>query len=144
MVKLWWFDLSWGLLSCDPNDLLHPVLSFHDLPPGCYLSDARPFLYTIRCICVSENMLRYVVGTARDCHPDGCLGEKKVVMWTWIPDPSGGDDEDAIEWKWHKSYETDFKDIWNDGSYQATRLPALVPQIVLVSPPGTTMWSTSF
>lgn len=129
--KLWWFDLSWGLLSCDPNDIVHPVLSYHKLPPGCVFLEPMAFIHYIRCICVSENMLRYVE-MVRGSFRDGMfVGEQKVVMWTLVPVPSGDGD---IEWKWHKSYEMDFKDIWDDAIYKAAGLPALVPQIVLVSP----------
>ena len=133
--KLWWFDLSWGLISCDPNIIDDPVLRFHDLPSGRYLVEPRPFIHTIRCICVSDHMLRYV-DIARDHDVDGFSAavEEKVAMWTGIPisDGGGGDGDHSI--RWYHTYEMSFKEIWNDASYRETQLPALIPEIVLVHP----------
>ncbi|KAJ1259067.1 hypothetical protein BS78_10G125000 [Paspalum vaginatum] len=131
--KLWWFDLSWGLLCCDPN-ADHPVLSFHRLPQGRSLAQADPFLLGIRCIGVSDHSLRYVE-MARDRLPDGCSSEDKfVVIWTLIPDPNAAAADGTIQLQWHKTYKMSFTEVWNDTSYQNTRLPMLVPEIVLVNP----------
>ena len=129
--KLWFVDLSWGLLSCDPSATL-PVLRFHSLPPGRYIHEPKPFLHTIRCISVSNHMLRYV-DIARDLDLDGRAAEKKVSVWTAIHDPDcAGDGDHGI--LWIKTYEVGFKEIWNDASYRETRLPAMIPEIVLVHP----------
>ncbi|PAN24548.1 hypothetical protein PAHAL_4G232300 [Panicum hallii] len=130
--KLWWFDLSWGLISCDPN-AVEPVLRlrFHYLPPGRFLAEAKPFIHTIRCVSVSNHMLRYV-DIARDLDLDGRVAERKVSVWTAIPDPDCGDGDHGI--RWLKTYEMGFKEIWNDASYRETQLPAKIPEIVLVHP----------
>ncbi|KAJ1259074.1 hypothetical protein BS78_10G125500 [Paspalum vaginatum] len=132
--KLWWFDLSWGLLCCDPN-ADHPDLSFHRLPPGRAFTQADPFLLGNRCIGVSDNSLRFVE-MARDILPDGCHSEDKfVVIWTLIPDPNADADADGtVRLQWHQTYKMSFTEVWNDTSYQSTRLPMLVPEIVLVNP----------
>ncbi|PUZ61112.1 hypothetical protein GQ55_4G247300 [Panicum hallii var. hallii] len=128
--KLWFLDLSWGILSCDPSTIL-PVLRFHDLPPGRYIHEPKPFLHTIRCVSVSNHMLRYV-DIARDLDLDGRVAERKVSVWTAIPDPDCGDSDHGI--RWLKTYEMGFKEIWNDASYRETQLPAKIPEIVLVHP----------
>nr|XP_034591714.1 uncharacterized protein LOC117853472 [Setaria viridis] len=128
--RLWFLDLSWGLISCDPTTIL-PALRFHNLPPGRYIHEAKPFLHTIRCISVSNQMLRYV-DIARDLDLDGRAAERKVVVWTGIPDPVTGDRDCSV--RWLKTYEMSFKEIWNDPSYKDTQLPKMIPEIVLVNP----------
>ncbi|CAL5043103.1 unnamed protein product [Urochloa decumbens] len=130
--KLWFFDLSWGLISCDPNVIL-PGLRFHDLPPGRRIHEPKPFIHTIRWIGVSNQMLRYV-DIARDLDLDdrSRIAEKKVAIWTAIPDPDGGDCDYGI-W-WLKTYEMSFREIWNDASYRETMMPRMIPEIVLVNP----------
>ncbi|CAL5038235.1 unnamed protein product [Urochloa decumbens] len=130
--KLWFFDLSWGLISCDPNVIL-PGLRFHDLPPGRRIHEPKPFIHTIRWIGVSNQMLRYV-DIARDLDLDdrSRIAEKKVAIWTAIPDPDGGDCDYSI-W-WLKTYEMSFREIWNDASYRETMMPRMIPEIVLVNP----------
>ncbi|KAF8657525.1 hypothetical protein HU200_060089 [Digitaria exilis] len=128
--KLWFIDLSWGIFSCDPTDAL-PVLQFHDLPPGRYISEGKPFIHTIRCISVSKRMLRYV-DIARDLDLDGRVAEKKVVVWTGIPEPDGFDVDHGMIWI--KTYEMSFRKIWEDDSYRATQLPPMVPEIVVMNP----------
>ncbi|RLM69716.1 uncharacterized protein C2845_PM17G11980 [Panicum miliaceum] len=57
--KLYWFDLSWGILSCNP--FVHaPDLLFCSLPPGRVLDLARPDIHNSRSITVSRGGLRYV------------------------------------------------------------------------------------
>ncbi|KAG2611108.1 hypothetical protein PVAP13_4KG140810 [Panicum virgatum] len=137
--KLWFLDLSWGLLSCDPSATL-PVLRFHSLPPGRCIHEPKPFLHTIRCVGVSNHMLRYV-DIACDLDLDGRrAAEKKVSVWTAIPDPDCGGGGHGI--RWLKTYEMGFEEIWSDGSYRETQLPAMIPEISCT--PGTPMWSTSF
>ncbi|RCV21387.1 hypothetical protein SETIT_4G135600v2 [Setaria italica] len=159
--NLWWFDLSWGLLSCNPT-AMPVVLRFHDLPPGCDVGEPNPFIHTTRCISVSDQFLRYV-----DIAGDA---DRKVVMWTWMhdPGPDGGDSSSCSSGSssgsgsgsgsgtgdssgsgsgsasgsnvgdltigWHKTYEMSFKEIWNDASYRHTHLLPMIPEIVLVSP----------
>ncbi|CAL5047493.1 unnamed protein product [Urochloa decumbens] len=128
--KLWFFDLSWGLISCDPNVIL-PGLRFHGLPPGRRIHEPKPFIHTIRWIGVSNRMLRYV-DIARDLDLDGRIAEKKVAVWTAIPDHDAGDCDYSI--RWLKTYETSFREIWNDQSYRETKMPRMIPEIVLVNP----------
>ncbi|CAO2208937.1 unnamed protein product [Urochloa humidicola] len=73
---LWWFDLSWGLISFDPS-AMPLALRFHDLPPGRDAGEADPSVHATRFIGVSDSWLRYV-----DIAGDGA--ERKVTMWTWV------------------------------------------------------------
>lgn len=131
--RLWFLDLSWGLISCDPITIL-PALRFHNLPPGRYIHESKPFLHTIRCISVSNQMLRYV-DIDRDLYLDGRPAERKVVVWTAIvPDPVRGAGDRDCSIRWLKTYEMSFKEIWNDASYKDTQLPKMIPEIVLVNP----------
>ncbi|XP_062234253.1 uncharacterized protein LOC133931396 [Phragmites australis] len=126
--KLWWFDLSWGLLSCDPF-VADPVLLFHNLPEGRALNMTRPDIHTHRCITVSRRKLRYVeIIIPEDCN--GCHDSEAatVSMWTRIPAPGG---KTA---RWDKAYEISFAKIWKDDSYKATGLPEKVPLLAVVCP----------
>ncbi|KAJ1265004.1 hypothetical protein BS78_08G044400 [Paspalum vaginatum] len=115
-----WFDLSWGMLSCDLEQPT-PSLNFHHLPNGRALAEATPDIHATRCITVArDSRLRYVEIIA----PEGELAT--VTMWSWFNGDLGGG--------WILSYEVSFESIWNDGSYKETGLPRIVPVLAVVSP----------
>ncbi|XP_066373559.1 uncharacterized protein [Miscanthus floridulus] len=137
--RLWWFDLSWGILSCDPS-VVNPVLRFHKLPPNRGLGRFEPFIHCIRCISVSDNEVRYAeIGR----YPEH--GEDKVFVWTmtWIPasPPKSGPpskfppNSEPPTLEWVKSYEMRFSDLWSDITYTTTPLVVnQIPEILFVSP----------
>uniref|UniRef100_A0A0E0BZW0 DUF1618 domain-containing protein n=1 Tax=Oryza meridionalis TaxID=40149 RepID=A0A0E0BZW0_9ORYZ len=120
--RLWWVDLSYGLLTCDvvygddPQDLRYvPLPQDSELPAG------TPDLEKRRCVGVSAGRLRYV---QIDDEPDG---DPIVRMWTLL-------DEDAGEWGFDCA--ASFVAIWDDEAYKATKLPRQVPAVALIHPTG--------
>ncbi|XP_062198320.1 uncharacterized protein LOC133901043 [Phragmites australis] len=122
--KFWWFDLSWGILSCDPF-VADPELLFHGLPQGRDLDMAGPDIHDHRCITVSQNELRYVEVTPE---VDDVGEAATVFMWTWTPALGGRTG------RWEVAYEMSFAEIWNDDSYHLTGLPEKVPVLAVVCP----------
>lgn len=124
--KLWWVDLPYGLLTCDPF-VDRPDLRYVALPEGCVMADAnhprsRADLDKHRCVKVSEGKLRYV-----EIH--GLPGEQRVSMWT-LANPERPDGEE-----WEHEYDVLLEDIWADESYMAAGLPPnKVPAIALIHP----------
>ncbi|XP_066320169.1 uncharacterized protein [Miscanthus floridulus] len=123
---VFWFDLSWGIISCDLSqpDLLQ-VLNFHRLPPGRVLragAGALLDLHCRRCIAVSENLVRYVEIILS---PHG-HGAATVNMWYR--------DMEDNPWQWVMNYTESFEDIWDHESYDLTGLPPNPPTLVGVSP----------
>jgi hypothetical protein len=116
--KLFWFDLSWGVLSYDAS-ARDPELQFHLLPDDRDLGEATPGIHSHRIITVSRNQLRYV-----DIIPEG--GSARVSMCTWSR-VSG-------EWQWERTYTMSFDHIWEDDSYKKTDLPRNVPVLAVVCP----------
>ncbi|KAJ1265008.1 hypothetical protein BS78_08G044800 [Paspalum vaginatum] len=115
-----WFDLSWGMLSCNLEQPT-PSVNFHHLPNGRALAEATPDIHATRCITVArDSRLRYVEIFA----PEGELAT--VTMWSWFNGDLGGG--------WVLSYEVSFEGIWNDDSYKKTGLPRIVPVLAVVSP----------
>ncbi|PVH34414.1 hypothetical protein PAHAL_8G215100 [Panicum hallii] len=116
--KLYWYDLSWGILMCDP--FVHaPDLLFCCLPPGRVLDLARPHIHNSRSITVSRGALRYV-----EIIPEGGdNGEAARILMSTM-EPTG----------WEVPYEERFEEIWNDTSYRKTWLPKEVPELVVVCP----------
>ncbi|CAN6201706.1 unnamed protein product [Urochloa humidicola] len=130
---LWWFDLSWGLLSCDTS-VDDPPLLFHELPEDRAWSVHMPVQpHTHRCVTVSHRELRYVeiIPEAAGGRGGGD-GDKEaaatVSMWTRriAAAPAG--------WEWEKNYAVSFEEIWNDDSYEDTGLPRKVPVLSAVCP----------
>jgi hypothetical protein len=118
-TTVWWFDLSWGIISCDMVGDADALL-FHPLPPNRALPAATPVMLERRCITVSQGYLRYLeiireAGTAAAVH-----------MWT-MGFGRGG-------WEWGKTYSVSFEEIWNDDSYRETQLPRRVPMLAAVCP----------
>jgi hypothetical protein len=124
--KLWWIDLSWGLLSCIPGD---NALLFHPLPPGRAVDSYDTRLHDDRCLCESDHKLRFVEIIRGPLDAAGRV-TASVSMWTRIPEP----DDSGRTARWDKDYEVSFAKIWKHDSYKATQLPKEIPAIVLVSP----------
>ncbi|CAL5038233.1 unnamed protein product [Urochloa decumbens] len=119
---LWWFDLSWGSFSCDIN-VADPDLRFHRLPLGRALPEANQFVFSKRCVTVSQGTLRYVKII------DGAGIEVAAVhLWTLVFD------EIDWEWAWQENYAVRFNEIWNGRSYTDTGLPQSIPLLAAVSP----------
>ncbi|KAG2611112.1 hypothetical protein PVAP13_4KG140400 [Panicum virgatum] len=128
-TTLWWFDLSWGIISCDieaDHDLL-----FHPLPDGRALPMATPLMLTQRCIAVSQGRLRYVevivpeIGGDDDDSGDDTEAAR-VCMWTMAFGPAG--------WRWEANFSVGFPEIWDDASYRDTGLQRNVPIVATVCP----------
>ncbi|XP_034591710.1 uncharacterized protein [Setaria viridis] len=115
---IWWFDLSWGILSCDIDDE-DPDLQFHHVPDGRVLTAATPDIHTKRCITVSRNKLRYA-----EIVTDG--GGARLCMWTRRIGPDG--------WTWYVKNAMNFEILWDDDSYVRTGLPRSVPVLAAVCP----------
>ncbi|KAJ1266220.1 hypothetical protein BS78_08G134500 [Paspalum vaginatum] len=122
-TTIFWFDLSWGMLSCDDLDVpgTQLVLRYHPLPGGHMLQQATPDIHSWRCITVTDNRLRFV-----DMVPAAGEAVPTVTMWTRIIRQDGGG--------WARNYTMSFELIWDDDSYAATGLPREVPVLAAVSP----------
>ncbi|GJN08634.1 hypothetical protein PR202_ga26576 [Eleusine coracana subsp. coracana] len=120
--RLWWVDLSLGIITCDPF-ADEPVLAFVPLPPGKVIQHNvnSDILDKYRDTRVSAGKLRFVdMYRNRDAR-----GALKVSVWT-LPDP----DSTA----WALEHEASFPDIWADQSYKATGLPEKAPEFALIHP----------
>lgn len=123
--RLWWVDLSWGLITADPF-ADRPVLGFVPLPPGAVLRSREAWGVTdqFRYVGVSDGKLRFV-----DTYMGGSrAGRPVVLVWTLVDEDSTTDQGWALE---HKAR---FADIWADPSYAATRLPKKLPMLALIHP----------
>jgi hypothetical protein len=118
--RLWWVDLSWGVITCDPfaDD---PVLGFIPFPPERVLKcwEGRRVIDKYRCVGVSAGKLRFVDTYARGG------GARKIAVWT-LPDA------DSMEWT--LEHEARFTEIWAHRSYKATGLPKKIPTLALIHP----------
>ncbi|CAO2185737.1 unnamed protein product [Urochloa humidicola] len=119
-TTLWWYDLSWGMMSCDISDDADPNLTFHSLPDGRVLAAATPDIHARRCITVSRQKVRYT-----EIITDGG-GAPTLCMWTR---KIGGEG-----WAWRGKHAMSFEVLWDDDSYVQTGLPRNVPVLVAVCP----------
>ncbi|CAL4980536.1 unnamed protein product [Urochloa decumbens] len=118
--RLWWFDLSWGILTCDLF-IDGPDLMFYQLP-GHRAMDVPALgnIHDSRCITACQGKLRYM-----EIMPQlSDLGFESVTVSMWT----------LNDVSWEKTYEERLEEIWNDNSYKKTWLPKEVPEIVLVCP----------
>ncbi|CAL5047492.1 unnamed protein product [Urochloa decumbens] len=122
---LWWFDLSWGLISFD-HLVEEPLLLFHALPEGRALDMAPPGIHNTRCIAESDGQLLFVEIITDD--PDGDAEAARVCVWSRISD------DDNLTIGWNMEHNVGFEEIWNHDSYITTGLPRKVPVLVAVSP----------
>ncbi|KAM0910055.1 hypothetical protein ACQ4PT_014410 [Festuca glaucescens] len=120
--RLWWVDLSWCLLTCDPYaDAL--VLTVVPLPEGKALEygEAGGLLDKYRCVGVSGGKLRFV-----DMYRNrNTSGSAQISVWT-LADP------DSTEWT--LEYEATFAEICNDASFKAAGLTRKIPVLALIHP----------
>ncbi|KAE8784714.1 Zinc finger CCCH domain-containing protein 4 [Hordeum vulgare] len=120
--RLWWVDLSWGLLTCNPFADA-PVLSFVPLPPRKALKyrEDCAVLDKYRRVAVSRGKLRFV-----DLYKNrNSFGSAQISVWT-LADP------DSTEWT--LEYEATFSEIYDDASFKATRLTRQLPVLALIHP----------
>ncbi|RLN05532.1 uncharacterized protein C2845_PM13G18660 [Panicum miliaceum] len=131
---LWWVDIAYGMLFCDPFDD-HPRLRLVPLPTGCEMhglgNNVRPTILMDqhRLIRPSQGMLRYVEiqGLSYDHADVDDPINPAVTMWTLV-DPEGPH-------PWRFECEASFDDIWAHDSYVAAGLPqGKVPKLALVDP----------
>ncbi|CAL5096493.1 unnamed protein product [Urochloa decumbens] len=122
---IWWFDLTWGILSCAASLEDAARLAFHELPDGRGLGERDelpPRIHTKRCVSASQGRLRYVE----------IIGEggraARVCMWSRSHNPGG------VGWRWDADYSVSFEEIWGDYSYKRTGLTRNVPLLVVVCP----------
>ncbi|XP_039804914.1 uncharacterized protein LOC120669188 [Panicum virgatum] len=120
--RLWWFDLTWGILSYDDASFTEPGLGFHALPEGRGLDQRPPHIHTKRCVAASGNRLRYVEIIV----DEGAAA--RVSMWSRSRTPDGAG------WQWDVEYAVNLEEIWDDASYTETGLPRDVPLLGVVSP----------
>ncbi|CAM0879665.1 unnamed protein product [Alopecurus aequalis] len=123
--RLWWVDLSWGLLTCDPF-ADEPVLTAVHLPEGKALNSGEPRgeLDKYRCVGVSAGKLRFI-DTFRN--RNNCGGATQISVWTLADHPEES-------WSWSLEYEATFAEICADPSYKATGLRRKIPAIVMIHP----------
>ncbi|KAF8726847.1 hypothetical protein HU200_019327 [Digitaria exilis] len=121
---LWWFDLSWGIVSYDSdcNDS-RPRLIFHRLPHDRSARNGEMMknIQRRRCITASQNKLIYA-----EIIPTATGEAAKLSMWS----------RSRVQgrWLWDKMYTMSFDEIWGDESYKRTELPRNVPALAVVSP----------
>ncbi|KAG2595555.1 hypothetical protein PVAP13_5KG083787 [Panicum virgatum] len=133
---LWWVDVAYGMLVCNPFDG-HPRLRFIPLPPGCKMhglvDGPRPtsVMDHRRLVRPSQGMLRYVEIQGLSYDSDAVNAPPPppptVTMWTLV-NPAGPH-------TWRFECEASFADIWAHDSYVAAGLPrGKVPKLALVDP----------
>ncbi|XP_048567636.1 uncharacterized protein LOC125547952 [Triticum urartu] len=121
--RLWWVDLSWCLLTCDPFADA-PALHVVPLPDGKALKskEAWGLLDKYRCVGVSAGKLRFV-DMYRNRNSNGAA---QISVWTLADYPESTD--------WTLEYEATFAEICNDATYKATGLPRKIPVLALIHP----------
>ncbi|KAJ1293797.1 hypothetical protein BS78_01G096200 [Paspalum vaginatum] len=116
---LWWIDLSYGLLACDPfaeePELLHVPLP--RVPDELPVEPINHSAYC--CVKVSGGRLRYVqIHGSRDA--------PVVSTWALANPASAGE--------WNPERRVCLADIWADKSYLETMLPRSMPALALLHP----------
>lgn len=115
---LWWFDLSYGILACDPfadePELLYiPLPRVLDELPAVAFNNRGAYC----CLKVSSGKLRFV-----QIHGS----PKAPVVSTWVLSDSAGN--------WNPEHSVRLADVWDDWSYLNTRLPRAIPSLALLHP----------
>ncbi|CAN6201701.1 unnamed protein product [Urochloa humidicola] len=136
--KLWWVNLVWGLLGCDPfadEPALHHVPFQETYPAGVGgHSTAAEDVVSRRMVRVSQGKVRFVEvarapprAAAAAAAAHRAEEETVVVVWTLVLGPSGF----AF---WKQLCATSMGRVWASDSYRATGLPAKVPVLALLHP----------
>jgi hypothetical protein len=137
--RLWWIDVSWGLLTCLPCED-EPQLQFVPLPgykklPFCTKEDRQKY----RCCAVSDGALRFAE-IATPAKPSVVVRRLKrpvlrhghrMVPWIGIHTCY---QMESGPWSWRLEHEVSFDDIWSHRTYKALRLPNRVPQLAFIDP----------
>ncbi|XP_051223062.1 uncharacterized protein [Lolium perenne] len=121
--RLWWVDLAWCLLTCNPF-AYDPTLTVVHLPEGKVLKprEAAGLLDKYRCVGVSAGKLRFVDMYRNRSSRSGAA---QISVWTLDDHPVGS---------WTLECEATFTEICNDPSYKATGLPRKIPVLALIHP----------
>uniref|UniRef100_A0A0E0CTZ6 DUF1618 domain-containing protein n=1 Tax=Oryza meridionalis TaxID=40149 RepID=A0A0E0CTZ6_9ORYZ len=139
--RLWWFDVSWGILTCLPMEE-NPRLQFVPLPAckkigyHCNQEDLQRF----RCITVSNGAVRFVeIGVP--AKPKVIVNRlRKMVLrhgkghHPWVAMYTLYHDDESDSWLWRIEHEFCFRDVWSHNTYEATGLPKKVPKLACVDP----------
>ncbi|PUZ58796.1 hypothetical protein GQ55_5G536800 [Panicum hallii var. hallii] len=139
--RLWWCDVSWGLLTCLPFEE-EPVLEFVQLP----VSDRLSFQCTGKelqgygCFAVTNGAVRFVkIGVPN--RPKVTVERVKKMVRRhgqghdpWITMYMLCSDERSGSWSWRIEHEVSFKDIWCHQTYEASGLPKKCPKLACVDP----------
>jgi hypothetical protein len=111
--RLWWVDLSWCLITCNPFADT-PVLSAVYLPEGKALKtrEASGVLDRYRCVGVSAGKVWFV-----DMYRNrNSYGAVQISVWALADRPG------ESSWAWTLEYEASFVEICDDPTYKATGL----------------------
>jgi hypothetical protein len=131
--KLWWADLTQGLLVCNLLDHT-PELRYVELPELFPLDDRaerRKEIKWYRFVGVSSGGLRFVdVARKRDEPPE----KTAVVVWTLVSDPFDIKDNVSDKPRWQVHARTSLAKIWASDIYKARRMPEEVPVLAFVHP----------
>uniref|UniRef100_A0A0E0JGA6 DUF1618 domain-containing protein n=1 Tax=Oryza punctata TaxID=4537 RepID=A0A0E0JGA6_ORYPU len=125
---LWWVDLSFGLLTCDPF-AARPDMRFVPLPEGCklpYSSDADHA--KDRCVNVSDGELTFVQIHDDDAADRGAPSVIMISVWTLQQSDAG----EKLVWSLRHRVRVD--EIWDHMTYRKTMMPRRVPVLALVHP----------
>ncbi|XP_052148177.1 uncharacterized protein LOC127767015 [Oryza glaberrima] len=127
--RLWWVDLSYGLISWDPL-IKPPALSFIQLPPGKSLparDPEPPDIHRHRFVKVSGGNLRFVDMDHRNVDN---LGMRNLSVWTLV---AQADNSDSM--RWVPNYDNiTFLQIWGLKDYKIARLPKTLPVLAFFHP----------
>ncbi|CAL4952544.1 unnamed protein product [Urochloa decumbens] len=140
--RLWWCDVSWGLLTCFPFEE-EPELEFVPIP-----RTASEKLHS--CPCTSRKHIQFSACFAiSDGLRIGVPARPKVVVQRvkrpaqrhgagkdpWIVMYSLRFNEDSDSWVWNIDHEVSFEEeIWCHHTYEASGLPKERPKLACVDP----------
>lgn len=129
--KLWWVDLTQGLLGC--NVLDHkPDLRYVELPEIFAVKGEKPEdgIKRYRFVGVSNGRLRFVDFAQKFNEPPG---KRVVAVWTLVCDLFAKDD-DSGKPRWELQSTTTLGMIWASHSYKESWMPEKVPVVAFVHP----------
>ncbi|CAL4966187.1 unnamed protein product [Urochloa decumbens] len=121
--RLWWYDLSWGFLTCLSCED-EPDLDFVPLPPFKEL----PFI----------SMAHYDIAmpekpsvTVRSLKKPALRHGHRMVPWIGLHTCY---QKESGEWLRRLDHEVCFDDIWSHRTYKALDLPKKIPNLAFVDP----------